>query len=329
MPAFLSEEDLDEVEEITYSQPRGKEAEALEEHARSLEPGARLRAELLRAASESWFMRGHLDDALRCAEDAVSDGGPAWIDPRGQLLGVLLAREDPRAEEVIRELRGGLRNLADPDLLIEVVAEDLTEAGREREALRWFSIGLADIDPDDIADEDTHLHGLLGGRSRIRRSLGLGIDRFDAAAARVQHFLDERDRRESGDWGTDRDAVGLHLLYWPEADFERLVERWPDMADGYGGSAAAHLVETEGHLRTYADEGVTVSVGAGDFLEFLEFAETKDVDPRTGVARASYASELGRTGRTTAWPPGRNDPCWCGSGTKYKRCCGSAATASQ
>ncbi|MBA3866097.1 MAG: SEC-C domain-containing protein, partial [Solirubrobacterales bacterium] len=21
-------------------------------------------------------------------------------------------------------------------------------------------------------------------------------------------------------------------------------------------------------------------------------------------------------------PPGRNDPCWCSSGRKYKRCCG-------
>jgi uncharacterized protein YecA (UPF0149 family) len=21
------------------------------------------------------------------------------------------------------------------------------------------------------------------------------------------------------------------------------------------------------------------------------------------------------------WPPGRNDPCWCGSRTKYKKCC--------
>ena len=24
-----------------------------------------------------------------------------------------------------------------------------------------------------------------------------------------------------------------------------------------------------------------------------------------------------------AWPPGRNDPCWCGSGAKYKRHCGA------
>jgi uncharacterized protein YecA (UPF0149 family) len=22
-----------------------------------------------------------------------------------------------------------------------------------------------------------------------------------------------------------------------------------------------------------------------------------------------------------AWPPGRNQPCWCGSGPKYKKCC--------
>ena len=26
-----------------------------------------------------------------------------------------------------------------------------------------------------------------------------------------------------------------------------------------------------------------------------------------------------------AWPPGRNQPCWCGSGRKYKKCC--AATS--
>jgi uncharacterized protein YecA (UPF0149 family) len=25
-----------------------------------------------------------------------------------------------------------------------------------------------------------------------------------------------------------------------------------------------------------------------------------------------------------AWPPGRNDECWCGSGRKYKKCCGAA-----
>ncbi|WP_406693168.1 SEC-C metal-binding domain-containing protein [Saccharopolyspora sp. ID03-671] len=27
------------------------------------------------------------------------------------------------------------------------------------------------------------------------------------------------------------------------------------------------------------------------------------------------------------WPPGRNDTCWCGSGRKYKKCCGAPGFA--
>ena len=29
-------------------------------------------------------------------------------------------------------------------------------------------------------------------------------------------------------------------------------------------------------------------------------------------------------GEAIAWPPGRNEPCWCGSGRKYKKCCADA-----
>ena len=36
------------------------------------------------------------------------------------------------------------------------------------------------------------------------------------------------------------------------------------------------------------------------------------------------AAELDRREETLAWPPGRNEPCWCGSGLKYKRCCAAA-----
>ncbi|MGI8800829.1 MAG: SEC-C metal-binding domain-containing protein [Solirubrobacteraceae bacterium] len=30
--------------------------------------------------------------------------------------------------------------------------------------------------------------------------------------------------------------------------------------------------------------------------------------------------------RERAWPRGSNEPCWCGSDRKYKRCCGGLAT---
>jgi hypothetical protein len=32
-------------------------------------------------------------------------------------------------------------------------------------------------------------------------------------------------------------------------------------------------------------------------------------------------------GTGVEWPPGRNQPCWCGSGTKYKKCCGANRAA--
>ncbi len=47
-----------------------------------------------------------------------------------------------------------------------------------------------------------------------------------------------------------------------------------------------------------------------------------DEDPEE--ARAAYAAHRMRDGEAIPWPPGRNEPCWCGSGRKYKKCCGPA-----
>ena len=40
-------------------------------------------------------------------------------------------------------------------------------------------------------------------------------------------------------------------------------------------------------------------------------------------ARATYAAHLAAHAEpgVVSWPPGRNQPCWCGSGRKYKKCC--------
>jgi uncharacterized protein YecA (UPF0149 family) len=44
---------------------------------------------------------------------------------------------------------------------------------------------------------------------------------------------------------------------------------------------------------------------------------------RIEQARAGYAASMNinNPGELIAWPPGRNQPCWCGSGRKYKKCC--------
>jgi uncharacterized protein YecA (UPF0149 family) len=56
--------------------------------------------------------------------------------------------------------------------------------------------------------------------------------------------------------------------------------------------------------------------------EVAASAEEHGIDADWAEARARAAYELAQDGRAIAWPPGRNEPCWCGSGTKYKRCCG-------
>lgn len=36
-----------------------------------------------------------------------------------------------------------------------------------------------------------------------------------------------------------------------------------------------------------------------------------------------YVDSLTESNQIVAWPPRRNDRCWCGSGNKYKKCCGA------
>jgi uncharacterized protein YecA (UPF0149 family) len=59
--------------------------------------------------------------------------------------------------------------------------------------------------------------------------------------------------------------------------------------------------------------------------EVEELAERSGLDPADDDTVRSRADlELTADGpRLRPWPPGRNEPCWCGSGRKYKKCCGS------
>ncbi|WP_328794183.1 SEC-C metal-binding domain-containing protein [Herbidospora solisilvae] len=73
----------------------------------------------------------------------------------------------------------------------------------------------------------------------------------------------------------------------------------------------------------------------GDDLRALEARFRKaDLETRVAVVRLPDDAPVSEEERLTlvartdpdgdvAWPPGRNDSCWCGSDRKYKKCCGS------
>lgn len=125
--------------------------------------------------------------------------------------------------------------------------------------------------------------------------------------------------------GTSRSGVSSLALAWFDRDeWPRAVERWPDLLDDSPEEHRAYCHRLERQIRELASRsGATRFAVSPITVEGLvEHAEEYGDDPGSGLTRADLAALVGLTGAAIAWPPSRNDPCWCGSAMKYKRCCG-------
>ena len=117
----------------------------------------------------------------------------------------------------------------------------------------------------------------------------------------------------------------------PADEYAHMEERWPDIADGPaarddGGGVVDHAVycrRMERRLHEARDAGVAaVRIAPLRWADFSAWRQQNREDGDSAQLRASYAADLCRDpARVIAWPPGRNEPCWCGSGRKYKKCC--------
>ncbi|MEJ2887853.1 YecA family protein [Actinomycetospora aeridis] len=176
------------------------------------------------------------------------------------------------------------------------IVDALTENGRGELAEQWLTAALQtavereerlaegseeQLDAADVVDE------LLVRRRFVRSDLGLPPDEYDALA-------DEMD-------------AAPDLVFLPEAEHARLLGARPDLADEFGADWDTHraIIEVELQIAHGRGEALQVEVASPAVVTAM-LDDTSDADP-VGVA--------------LAWPPGRNDPCWCGSRTKYKKCC--------
>jgi tetratricopeptide (TPR) repeat protein len=276
----------------------------------------------LMLAAEIAESRTKLDAALRYADRAIN-ADATRDDSQVAAARALRARilfRSGRGDEAMAELEP-LRPLLTryPDAAAYVsaalgvgghnrIAEQwLTDAVREALAERAASTEQAG---DPVSAEDAGLlFFLLQQRHRTRHALGLPHDAHDNLAERLESKLA----------GTAAPAaVGPaddDLLFWPRPEFDRMVVQWPALAQAYGADWDEHrahlereLVRAGGTLLTASVAGLTAYAG-------------RDGDPADPKTRAGYARQLANgTGHLT-WPPERNDPCWCGSGNKYKKCC--------
>ncbi|GGV39351.1 hypothetical protein GCM10010182_74670 [Actinomadura cremea] len=112
---------------------------------------------------------------------------------------------------------------------------------------------------------------------------------------------------------------GFRLVYLPEAEYARaMTEGLLDAS--YPARHEDHRRETQTVARENSDLG-KVQIAPLDIGTLRGFAEREGLDPARRSTRLAALHEVDRE-RDVPWPPGRNDTCWCGTGRKYKKCCG-------
>lgn len=135
----------------------------------------------------------------------------------------------------------------------------------------------------------------------------------------------DRWRKSQGIGNKRRRVVRVRVLaYWPAAEWPAMGERWPQFVPEYGDDHETHRRNVEDMLRAHAESAdVTLAVAPMSVDGLVEFAKAKGLDETASETRAAYAQELGSERLATQWPPPGRLKCWCGSGQRYRECCGA------
>ena len=328
---LLTTDDLDEVGRPAFyaDQPLGVAAELVDAVERGLLADKADTGYALILAAEITDRGGDLQAAEVLAERAVEayrvHGDPDYGYPRAFRAGLLmrLGRED----EAMAELTA-LRPLLSQDVAAaSYVSHVLQEGGRAEIAEQWLTAAL-----DTALQHRQALESLSGApayreaatvaftlaqhRHRLRRDLDLPHDEQDDLADRLLDALHDA----GGD--DEQDYEGTALLFWPRTEFDRLLLRWPVLAEAYGQNWDKHRITLQKALVLWSESGHTrLALLPGSADELAHYATRGGGDPTDPEVRQGYAQHLGEHPREILWPSGRNQACWCGSGLKYKKCC--------
>lgn len=123
----------------------------------------------------------------------------------------------------------------------------------------------------------------------------------------------------------------MAVAWLPADEYQQALTRWPefaasDLVVGSDGplSHAAYCLALQQKLAGFAAAGCPALVLAPvRVARFSAWCAEHGHEPDSASAHAGYAAHLAATNdpALTVWPPGRNEPCWCGSVRKYKTCC--------
>ncbi len=143
----------------------------------------------------------------------------------------------------------------------------------------------------------------------------------------IQAHAAARARPRTGPTRDRPEKVVFRVAYLPQPEHAEALERGLLGATVHRehGDYRRELQDTLERLTPQAGDAVVIV--PLDVTGLLEFARGERLDPMSRSTRLGYSDSLIDDGRDIPWPPERNAPCWCGSGRKYKKCCGTPGFA--
>ena len=295
----------------------------------------------------------HYDEAIDAKREAIAAGYRSSPDPEADIAEILLeAGRRDEADRLYAELRQ-----RDPDDVWLYNSAGFSYAGiDDREALQWcldgIDVAIATGDPDQVVTQ------LLEMAERQWSVLGEPVDealveRVEGFGASWQPVLDRPRRvrvppapvmmrcehcgfdpddpplelgvRAPGLVPAARRPMPLALAWFPSDEWTAACTRWPDLADlPQDHTAYSRCIESRAKAIAKYTTGHPLHIAS---LTVEDLITTMGERAGTAAARSERAAQMLEQGRAIAWPPARNDRCWCRSGRKYKQCCGPVAAA--
>jgi tetratricopeptide (TPR) repeat protein len=281
------------------------------------------RGEILLEAAVAWRAAGRPERARELLGQLVAGGGEDGCFARTELADGYFS--DGADEAAYAELALLSREPALHDGHCELVADLLAERGDLPDALKWYDRAVARLTPetlDGLSDSDSWLQPssiMLRNRRDVRRRLGLTPDAMDEMApdaplGPLADFADIRDRA-----ATSRPPREVRMLVFQRGERAEARRRW---SDAFVEPDEEYYPAAERRWRELSDNGVpSIRVVPASVADLCEFADRAGLSPTDDETRMSYAQTVPQE-QAIVWPPARNCACWCGSGIKYKKCCG-------
>jgi hypothetical protein len=266
-------------------------------------------------SAQGHLLEGAPDKAIAIWREMISKGGNYADWGRLEYADYLYRRdEDEKAQTELLGLMGGRRVLGAPWSL---AGELLEERGDLEAALFFLSAAVNALTAEQLsAGAPLWARLITAGQRRVKWALEIPLDDQDLVAEAGLVELEDKSIDLPYLLGNPR-VIGGRLHFWARDQLGHAACLWPNRTPVE--SADDYYQDVERVLRAHP---------SGRLLTVPRSISTvdDDLDPAVRGAR-SMAEVLAIVnqideGTVIEWPPAPNQLCWCGSGTKYKKCCG-------